>query len=172
MRTEHYWWAKNKVKAPSAGQDLTIQLLSKQKQEPNSSEMTNITNIMSSLIENQLLNTLCNLHRLPIYPGHGPDAAQYEWVCLKVLQCELWPGGGAGWMLTGTGLTTGSTVVCRGWMMIVLACRGAGAWAKGTAVISGFGWMETFGPIWIGLLIGWACLAGVRVSRDGVKGVR
>lgn len=84
-------------------------------------------------------------------------------MCLNMLQCELWPGGGAGWMLTGAGLTTGSTVVCRGWMTIVLACREAAAGASGTAVISGFGWMETLGPIWIGLLIGWAGLAGVCV---------
>lgn len=50
-------------------------------------------------------------------------------------------------MLTGAGFTTGSTVVCRGWMIMVLACIGACAGAKGTAVISGFGWMETLGPI-------------------------
>lgn len=50
-------------------------------------------------------------------------------------------------MLTGAGLTTGSTVVCRGWMMIVLGCKGAAAGAKGMAAISGLGWMEIFGPI-------------------------
>lgn len=82
-------------------------------------------------------------------------------MCLKVLQSEHWPAGGAGLMVTGAGFTTGRTVVCRGWMMIVLACKGAAAWASGTAVISGFGWMETFGPIWIGFLTGWAGLAGV-----------
>lgn len=83
--------------------------------------------------------------------------------CFDVLQCEPWPAGGAGLMLTGAGFTTGSTVVCRGWMMIVLACMGAAAWANGTAVISGLGWMETFGPIWIGFLTGCTGLAGVHV---------
>ena len=48
-------------------------------------------------------------------------------------------------------------------MMIVLACREAPAWASGTAVISGLGWMETFGSILIGLLMAWAALAGVCV---------
>lgn len=65
----------------------------------------------------------------------------------NVLQCELSPEGGAGWILTGVGLTTGSTVVCRGWMMIVLGCRVAGVGASGIAAITGLGWMEIFGPV-------------------------
>lgn len=72
-------------------------------------------------------------------------------------------------MLTGAGLTTGSTVVCRGWMMIVLACKAAAVEAKDTAVISGLGWMEIFGPVWIGLLTGWAGFAGKCVYLN-VKG--
>jgi hypothetical protein len=55
-------------------------------------------------------------------------------------------------MFTGAGLTTGSTVVCRGWMIMVLACRGAVAWARLRAVIKGLGWIETFGLSWMGLL--------------------
>lgn len=79
---------------------------------------------------------------------------------------EYWPVGGAGWMLIGAGLTMGNTVVCTGWMMIVLAWRGAGAWVRGTAAINGFGWMETFGPICSGLLTGWACLACGEGERE------
>lgn len=92
-------------------------------------------------------------------------------LCLQVLRCDIWPVGGAGWMLIGAGLTTGSTVDCRGCMIIVLACMGACAWVKGIAVISGFGWMETFGPIWMGLLTGSVCLADIWIIVEvvGVK---
>lgn len=108
---------------------------------------------------------------------HWSDAIQCREgeACFDVLQCEPWPAGGAGLMLTGAGFTIGSTVVCRGWMMIVLACMGAAAWANGTAVISGLGWMETFGPIWIGFLTGCTGLAGVHVcicQRTGMEVVR
>lgn len=65
------------------------------------------------------------------------------------------PVGGAGWIVTGEGFTTGRTVVWRGWMMMVLVWSGAAAWAMGTVVMSGLGWMETLGLTWMGLFSGW-----------------
>lgn len=69
-------------------------------------------------------------------------------------------------MLIGAGLTTGSTAVWRGWMMMVLVCRGAAARARGTAVITGLGWMDTLGLSWMGLFTGWAGLAEEGRRRD------
>lgn len=154
-------WLMSKVKAPSSGQNTTTKVLSKQEQPPTWLKSYHLYIKMTyGILQNN--KPFANMSSAQVC-----NAVWCEAMCLNVLQSEFWPGGGAGWMLTGVGLTTGSMVVWRGWMMIVLVCRGAAAWAKGTAVISGLGWMETFGPVWIGLLIGWACLAGVCVSGDG-----
>lgn len=86
------------------------------------------------------------------------------------LEFTDWPGGGAGWMLMGAGLTTGITVVWRGWMIMVFVCREGAVCAKGTAVITGLGCMETFELSWMGLFTGWDGLAGVCVCASGERG--
>lgn len=78
-------WAKAEVKAPSAGQDITISFVWAKNNNQSHQNWHSITNIMSPLNQNQAENTLCHLNHWLIYPVQGSNEIVSQSVAVRAL---------------------------------------------------------------------------------------